>query len=80
MTTRPGGKPKPGDKVVLITLPPGFLDDLPPEDQRAIAQVVGKAILFNEYDEYGRAELEFAEENGTIHYIYVSPDLIKAAQ
>jgi len=80
MRTRPGGKPKPGDKVILIALPPGFLDDVPLEDQRAIAQVVGKTILLNEYNEDGRAELEFTEENGTMHYIYVSPDLIKAAQ
>jgi hypothetical protein len=80
MMPRPGGKPKPGDQVVLIALPPGFLDDLPPEDQRAIGQVVGKEVLLSEYDEYGRAELEFTEENGTIHYIYVSPEFIKGAQ
>lgn len=38
-------KPKPGELVVLIEIPRGMLDDLPPEDQEAIADVVGKPIL-----------------------------------
>jgi hypothetical protein len=73
-------KPKPGDKVVLIGLPPGFLDDLPMEDQAAISDAVGKVIVLNEYDEDGRAELEFKDRNGNIHFIWVSPDFITAAE
>ena len=68
-------KPKPGELVVLIEIPRGMLIDLPPEDQQAIKEVVGKPILLNEYDDTGRAELEFfcdvrryvAVEHGTSH-------------
>ena len=73
-------KPKPGEMVVLTKLPPGFLDDLPKEDQLAISSVVGQAIILNRYDEDGRAELEFTEENGTIHFIYVSPTFVRRAE
>jgi hypothetical protein len=73
-------KPKPGEMLVLTKLPPGFLDDLPKEDQLAISSVVGQAIILNRYDEDGRAELQFAEENGTIHFIYVSPAFVKSTE
>jgi tetratricopeptide (TPR) repeat protein len=69
-------RPKPGDMVVLIEVPPGMLDDLPPEDQQAISEVVGKPILLSEYDEAGRAELGFKDNSGTFHYIYVAPEFI----
>ncbi len=73
-------KPRPGDKVVLTRLPPGFLDDLPVEDQRAISDAVGKPIVLNEYDEDGRAELEFTDDEGVIHFIYVDPNFIRSAE
>lgn len=72
-------KPKPGEMVILIEVPRGMLDDLPPEDQQAIADVVGKPIRLNEYDDAGRAELEFKDGNGHLHYIWVIPEFIKAA-
>jgi len=53
---------------------------LPEEDKLAISGVVGKAIILNGYDEDGRAELEFTEENGTIHFIYVNPAFLKSAK
>ena len=68
--------PEPGDMVVLTTLPAGFLDDLPREDQNAISAIIGKPVLFNEIDECGRAELEFTEPDGTIHFIYVDAELL----
>jgi hypothetical protein len=37
-------KPKPGHRIILIELPPGFLHDLPQEDQQAIEDVLGKPI------------------------------------
>jgi hypothetical protein len=55
MTKEEDIKPKPGEMVVLMEVPPGMLDDLPPVDQQAINEVVGKPILLNEYDEDGRA-------------------------
>jgi hypothetical protein len=72
--------PKPGDKVVLIEIPPGLLNELPVEDQLAITAVVGKPVRLNEYDDEGRAELEFTDRNGDIHFVYVRPELIRAAE
>jgi hypothetical protein len=72
-------KPKPGELVVLIEIPGGMLNDLPPEDQQAITEVVGKPILLNEYDDVGRAELEFTDQEGQIHYIFVAPEFIRVA-
>jgi hypothetical protein len=64
-------KPRPGQKVVLIGLPEGFIDDLPEYDQRALTAVLGKPIILNGYDEDGRAELEFTDNQDVIHTIYV---------
>ena len=51
--------PRVGAKVVLVAIPPGLLDGLPDDDQRAINAIVGKPIRFCGYDDVGRAELEF---------------------
>lgn len=79
MTGR-GSKPKPGDAVVLTEVPPGLLEDLPMEDQRAISEIVGKPVLLRAYDDDGRAEIEFTGSDGVIHFIYVSSDFIKLAR
>lgn len=72
-------KPAPGDMVVLQEVPEGLLDGLPTKDQRAISEIVGKPVRLNEYDDAGRAEIEFTDREGVIHFIYVNPDLIRAA-
>jgi hypothetical protein len=66
--------------VVLMHVPNGFLDDLPPEDQKAISEIIGKPILLNEYDDDGRAELKFTDSEGVIHFIYVNSIAIRPAQ
>ena len=66
----------PGSMVVLTELPPGLIDGLPREDQSAISDVVGNKVLLVEYDEDGRAELEFTDTHGVIHSIYVDPRYI----
>jgi hypothetical protein len=33
-------------------------------------------MRFIEYDEVGRAELEFTDDSGITHFIYVNPDLL----
>jgi hypothetical protein len=71
-------KPNPGDMVVLTAIPPGFLDDLPEEDQQAIKEIVGKPVLLNEFDDAGRAELEFNNRDGQPRFIFVAADFIKA--
>jgi hypothetical protein len=65
--------------VVLTAIPQGLLDDLPEEDRQAIMEIVGKPVLLNEYDDAGRAELEFRNHEGQPHYLYVAPEFIKAA-
>jgi ankyrin repeat protein len=65
---------------VLAAVPPGLLDDLPLGDQQAINEVVGKPIQLNEYDENGRAELEFKDSSGNFHFIYVSPEFLRACK
>lgn len=69
-----------GEKVVLVAIPPGFLDDLPDEDQRAIRAIVGKPVMFFGYDDDGRVELDFAEDArpGHHHTIWVAPEFIEA--
>jgi uncharacterized protein len=39
--------------------------------------VIGKPILLKEYDNEGRAELEFTDDKGVVHFIYVNPNLIR---
>jgi hypothetical protein len=73
-------KTNPGESVVLVNLPPGFLDDLPEGDHPAISEVLGKPIRLNNYDEEGRAELEFSDSEGTIHVVYVQPEFIQVAK
>jgi len=66
--------------VVLKGLPPGFIDDLPLEDQQAISSVVGKSVVLLGYDEDGRAELEFTAKDGVIHCIWVQPKFVAAVK
>ncbi|HWZ45987.1 MAG TPA: hypothetical protein VNW97_21120 [Candidatus Saccharimonadales bacterium] len=70
-------RPKPGSTVVLKELPPGLLDNLPDDDQQAISEIVGRPILLVEYDGDGRAELEFEDRDGVIHFIYVDSRFIE---
>ena len=63
--------------VVLSALPPGFIDNLPAEDQRALVEQVGKQVILNGYDDDGRAELEFKDKKGLSHFIYLDPKFIE---
>ena len=73
-------RPKPGDTVLLTEAPSGLLDGLPMEDQRAIVEVIGKLVRLNGYDAEGRAELEFTDHDGEIHFVYVHPNVITAVK
>jgi hypothetical protein len=73
-------KPKPGDRVILTSIPPGLLTDLPEEDQEAIRAIVGQPVTLQGYDaewKTGEAILEFTDANGDGHTIWVKPDFIK---
>ena len=69
--------PSPEQRVVLGEVLPGLLDGLPPEDQQAIVEVVGKPVLLNEYTDQETVELQFTDGNGAIHFVYVSRSFIR---
>jgi hypothetical protein len=71
---------KSGDAVILLALPPGFIDDMDIEDREACSEVVGSQVVFNEYDDIGRAELQFTSRDGHIHFIWIEPQFIKAVR
>jgi hypothetical protein len=71
---------QPGTRVVLKGLPPRFSSNLPLSDRRAIAEVVGRVITFVDYDDAGRAEVQFTDKRGVIHFIYVKPEFIRRAE
>jgi len=73
-----GDRPEPGEEVLLVSLPTGLLSDLPTEDQAAIAALVGKPVRLMSYDADGKAELQFTDAHGIVHFIYVEPTSIKA--
>lgn len=66
-----------GSMVILAELPSGLLRGLPNSDQQAIRDIVGKPVKLSDYDENGRAELEFMDQDGGTHFIYVDPGLIR---
>jgi len=41
-----------------------------------VSAVIGQRILLNGYDADGRAELEFTDAQGIIHFIYVDPKFL----
>ena len=63
-------------KVVLKVLPPGLIDGLPEEDQRAISAVVGKPVIFEGYERDLTVKLEFTDKDDAIHLIWVEPKFI----
>jgi len=76
MTKRKLTDPKVGDLVKLKFVPPGLLENLPIADRKAILRARSSPMRLIEYDEVGRAGLEFTDDNGIIHIIYVNPDLL----
>ncbi len=78
MSDAPDKPFKPGDTVILLALPSGFIDDMDAEDREACSAAVGSQVVFNEYDDIGRAELQFTSRDGHIHFIWVEPKFIKS--
>lgn len=70
-------KLKRNQRVTLKVLPPGLVEGLPEEDQRAISGVVGKPVFFEGYERNGTVKLEFMDSDDTIHLIWVEPKFIK---
>ena len=76
MTNRKPIDPKLGDLVRLKFVPSRLLENLPIADRKAILRASSSPMRLIEYDEVGRAGLEFTDDNGIIHIIYVNPDLL----
>jgi hypothetical protein len=73
-------KPLPGGSVFIRETPPGLFSGLSEDDQRAVFAILNEPIRLNAYDDEGRAELEFTDSQGMIHFLYVSQDLIKTIE
>jgi hypothetical protein len=69
---------RPGQMVILKSIPPTLLRGLPLEDQEAILAIVGRPVAFAGYS-YGQAEIEFVDEAGDGHSIWVEPSLLQSA-
>ena len=70
-----------GDRVVVNEIPDALLAGLPLVDQLAISSQKGKIIELVGFDEYGFAELDFIDDNGNFHTIWIAPTaLIKACK
>lgn len=69
---------QPGDLVVVISVPATLFSGLPEEDQTAIQSVIGKPVKFAGIA-YGQAELEFKDDHGDEHTIWVDTDRIRPA-
>jgi ribosomal protein S18 acetylase RimI-like enzyme len=71
---------KPGEEVVLIEVPPGLVTGLPQSDQLAIKMIAGKPVDFLSFRRSdGKAELQFVDKKGVIHFIWVDPKYIRPA-
>lgn len=59
--------------MILQSVPDDLLVGLPEEDQAAIRAAVGRSVTVVGYDEAGRPEIEFADETGAVHTIWLEP-------
>lgn len=67
---------QPGDLVIILAVPPTLLSGLPEDDQIAIRSVIGKPVKFAGLA-YGQAEVEFRDNNGDEHTIWIDADQIR---
>jgi hypothetical protein len=67
-----------GRPVILKAIPPGLLNGLPEEDQTAIRAIVGRPVTFAGYS-FGEAELEFTDDAGDGHSVWVAASYLQAA-
>jgi hypothetical protein len=74
---RDGNKIVQGSKVIFLEAPNTLLNGLSLEDQQAISRQVGKILQVQGFDEYGHAELEFVDNDGSEHFIWIEPVVLK---
>ena len=64
-----------GEMVVLRELPPDLLPGLPEQDQAVIRSAIRRPLKLAGYS-FERVELEFLDEVGDIHTIWIEPSFV----
>ena len=68
---------KQGEVVRMLEIPQDLFSKLSEAHHVALKAEVGKVHLIQSFNEYGKIELEFHDENYTPHTIWVSPSCVK---
>ncbi len=68
-----------GDMVLVNEIPGTLLAGLPIEDQVAISLQKGKIVELLGFDDYGFAELDFFDDSGNLHTIWIEPTALEKA-
>jgi len=66
-----------GDRVKVVKIPTRLPQGLPEEDQIAIYSQIGKTLIIQGFNEDNNAELEFTDNDGHIHTIWIKPDCLE---
>lgn len=69
-----------GDHIRIIEIPEGLPEGLPEEDQVAIYAQVGKVLVVQGFEMDGSAELEFVDDAGHIHTIWINPNYLEKSK
>jgi len=67
---------KKGDIVRMLEIPQDLFSELPEAQHAALRAETGKVHLIQSFDDYGRIELEFHDENYTPHTIRINPSYV----
>lgn len=61
-----------GDLATVRAIPPELLSGLPEEDQKAISAQLGSTLSIDSFSPQDEAELEFVDDQGTHHTIWLA--------
>jgi len=64
------------DNVLINRIPDDLLKELLVEDQEAIKKCVGKRLIISGFDSNGNAEIEFIDEQGHQHTIWIASNCL----
>ena len=65
-----------GDHVKIIDIPERLTAGLPKEDVVAINSQVGKVLIVQGFEKNGSVELEFIDDAGHFHTIWIEPSCL----
>lgn len=66
-----------GDSVLVTRVPKELLSGLPNEDQEAISRCAGQHFTIAGFDDHGHAEIDFIDQHGNPHTIWIQPDCLE---